>query len=79
VVEVAAPAVGPEPASRDASSFVMFSISTVHCPASAIPMGKATKTHTPNIHSIVFMAFFSDALRKTRLARIPASQYQPMK
>jgi hypothetical protein len=30
----------------------------VHCPASAIPMGKATRTHTPNIHSIVFMAFF---------------------
>jgi hypothetical protein len=67
VVEVADPAVGPEPASREASSFVTFSISAVHCPASAIPMGKAI-TQTPNIHSIAFMALFS-RLRLRKAAR----------
>ena len=61
VVEAAPPAVGPEPASREASGFVTFSISAVHCPPSAILMGKATRTQTPNIHSITFMATFLPA------------------
>jgi hypothetical protein len=59
VVEAAPPAVGPEPASREASSFVTFSISAVHCPASAVPMGKATRIQAPNINAVVFMALFS--------------------
>jgi hypothetical protein len=43
VVEPAASAVGPAPASRDASSFVIFLISVIHGPAQAVPMGKATR------------------------------------
>jgi hypothetical protein len=56
VVEAALPAVAPEPASREASSFVTFSISAVHYPASAVPMGKATRIQAPNITAVVFMA-----------------------
>ena len=43
MVGLAAPAVGPAPASRDASSFVIFSISVVHCPAAAIPRARPPK------------------------------------
>jgi hypothetical protein len=56
VVEAAPPAVGPEPASREASSFVTFSISAVHCPASTDATGKATKIQVPNINAIVLTA-----------------------
>src|SRR4029450_717390 len=56
VVEAAPPAVGPEPASREASSFVTFSISAVHCPASADATGKVNKIQVPNINAIVLMA-----------------------
>jgi hypothetical protein len=56
VVEAALPAVAPEPASREASSFVTFSISAVHCPAPATPRGKATRIQAPNITAVVFMA-----------------------
>ena len=56
MVGLAAPAVGPAPASRDASSFVIFSISVVHCPAAAVPMGKATKAQAPSSKVVVFMA-----------------------
>ena len=56
MVGLAAPAVGPAPASRDASSFVIFSISVVHCPAAAVPMGKATKAQAPSSNVVVFMA-----------------------
>jgi hypothetical protein len=56
VVEAAPPAVGPEPASREASSFVTFSISAVHCPASADATGKATRIQVPSINAIVLTA-----------------------
>ena len=59
MVEAAPPAVGPEPASREASSFVTFSISAVHCPALAVAMGKVTRIQVPNINAVVFMAVFS--------------------
>ena len=59
MVGLAAPAVGPAPASRDASSFVIFSISVVHGPAPAVPMGKATNVQAPSSKAVVFMALFS--------------------
>jgi Lipocalin-like domain len=55
VVVPAAPAVGPDPASRDAKSLVTFSISVVHGPAAAVPSGKATTAHVANNNVIVFM------------------------
>jgi hypothetical protein len=58
-VEAAPAVVGPEPASREASSFVTFSISAVHCPASAVAMGKATKIQVPNINAVVLMVLLS--------------------
>jgi hypothetical protein len=58
-VEAAPDVVGPEPASREASSFVTFSISAVHCPASAAPISMGTRTQAPNVNAIVFMALFS--------------------
>jgi hypothetical protein len=57
VVVPAAPAVGPDPASRDASSLVTFSISAVHGPAAAVPSGKATTLQAANSNVIVFMRF----------------------
>jgi hypothetical protein len=55
----AAPAVGPDPASRDASTLVRLSISAVHGPAAAGPTGKATKAQAPSSNVIVFICFFS--------------------
>jgi hypothetical protein len=65
VVEAAPPAVGPEPASREASNFVTFSISAVHCPAWADATGKATKIQVPNINGIVLMALPLAVIAKT--------------
>src|ERR1041384_3363989 len=56
VVVPAGPAVGPAPASRDASSFVRFSISAVHGPATAISVGKTSSAQAPNRNVVAFMA-----------------------
>jgi len=58
VVVPAAPAVGPEPASRDASSLVRFSISALHGPAAAVPIGKTAKAQAPNSNVVIFICFF---------------------
>src|SRR5438552_9766212 len=50
-----APAVGPAPASRAASSFVRFSISVVHGPAAAVPIGKATRAKVPRSNVVALM------------------------
>jgi hypothetical protein len=60
VVVPAAPAVGPAPASRDANSFVTFSISVVHGPAAAVPSGKTTRAYAQSSKLIVFMRFSPD-------------------
>jgi len=70
VVGLAAPAVGPAPASRDASSFVIFSISVVHCPAAAVPMGKATKAQAPSSNAVEFMALLPVA-SESRVCEFP--------
>jgi hypothetical protein len=62
VVVPTAPAVGPDPASRDASSLVTFSISAVHGPAAAVASGKATMAQAPSSHMIIFMTFSPDLL-----------------
>jgi hypothetical protein len=54
---VVPPAVGPAPASRDASSLVTFSISVVQGPAEAAP-DKATTAHAPSSNVPVFMRGF---------------------
>jgi hypothetical protein len=59
VVVAVGPAVGPEPASRDANSLVTFSISAVQGPAAAVPSGNATTAQAPSSNVIVFMSFFS--------------------
>jgi len=47
VVVPVGPAVGPDPASRDASSLVKFSISDVHGPAAAVASGNTTTAQAP--------------------------------
>jgi hypothetical protein len=49
------PDVGPDPASLDASSFVIFSISFEHGPAPADPAGKA-KTAATIANTLIFIA-----------------------
>jgi hypothetical protein len=56
------PAVGPAPASREASSFVILSISVVHGPAQAAP-GRITIAQAPNSNVAVFMALSRLRLR----------------
>src|SRR5215475_3368656 len=72
VVVAVGPAVGPDPASRDASSLVRFSISAVHGPAAAAPSGKATMAQAPSSNVIVFMSFFSDS--RIRQAKITTEE-----
>src|SRR5947209_2927649 len=60
VVVPTGPAVGPAPASRDASSLVRFSISVVYGPAAAVPSGKPTRAQGPSSKVIVFMRFSPD-------------------
>src|SRR5437773_10701348 len=55
VVVPTGPAVGPAPASRDASSFVRFSISAVHGPATAISIGKTSSAQAPKRNVVAFM------------------------
>jgi len=57
VVVTVGPAVGPDPASRDARSLVTFSISAVHGPAAAVASGKATTVQAPSSDMIIFMTF----------------------
>src|SRR5437764_8157024 len=60
VVVPVGPAVGPDPASRDASSLVTFSISAVHGPAAAVPSEKATTAQAPS-NEIASMSLSSDS------------------
>ena len=60
VVVPTGPAVGPAPASRDANSFVRFSISVVHGPAAAVPSGRSTSAHAADNKETVFMTFSPD-------------------
>jgi len=60
VVVPVAPAVGPDPASFDASSLVTFSISAVHGPAAGVATGKATTAQAPSSNVIVFMRVSPD-------------------
>src|SRR5262245_31426808 len=68
LVVPAAPAVGPVPASREAISLVRLSISLVHGPAAATPIGKMSRAHAPSRNPLVFMTFsFSRSrIRKPR-------------
>src|SRR3954466_3017621 len=56
VVALATPAVGPAPASFDASNLVTLSISVVHGPAPAVPADNAARAQAPSSNVIVFMA-----------------------
>jgi hypothetical protein len=76
VVELAAPVVGPAPASRDASSFVIFSISVVHGPAPAVPIGKTTSVQAPSSKAVVFMALSPGCVAESRM-RISPFDNQP--
>src|SRR5262245_57396867 len=57
LVVPAAPAVGPAPASREAISLARLSISLLHGPAAAEPIGPISRAHAPNRKVVVFMAF----------------------
>src|SRR5262245_19955392 len=57
LVPPAGPAVGPAPASRDAISLARLSISPVHGPAAADPIGPISRAHAPNRNVLVFMTF----------------------
>ena len=54
LVVLAAPAVGPAPASRAAMNLVRLSISVVHGPAAAVP-SEISSALAPNINVMVFM------------------------
>jgi hypothetical protein len=58
-----APAVGPAPASFDASNLVTLSISVVHGPAPAVPADNAARAQAPSSNVIVFMALSPVAMR----------------
>src|SRR5262245_38124394 len=66
LVVPATPAVGPEPASRDAISLARLSISLVHGPAAADPIGPMRRAHAPNRNVLVFMTFSPGYVRKPR-------------
>jgi hypothetical protein len=70
VVDPTGPAVGPAPASRDASNFVRFSISAVHGPAVAISIGKTSKAQAPTSDVIIFMAPSPRKIGNPRWAQI---------
>src|SRR5262245_44797692 len=57
LVVPAAPVVGPAPASREAISLATLSISLVHGPAAAAPIGKTSRAPAPNSNVVVFMTF----------------------
>jgi hypothetical protein len=77
VVELAAPVVGPAPASRDASNFVIFSISVVHGPAPAVPIGKTTSVQAPSSKAVVFMALSPGCVVAESRMRISPFDNQP--
>jgi hypothetical protein len=77
VVALAPPAVGPAPASFEASSFVTLSISQVQGPAMAVPADSAASAPAPSSKVIVFMTFSPGCdCEKPRL-RISGFPYQP--
>jgi hypothetical protein len=61
-----APAVGPAPASFEASNLVTLSISVVHGPAPAVPVDNAARAQAPSSNVIVFMALSPVAIAKRR-------------
>ena len=64
MVALAPPAVGPAPASLEASSLVTLSISVVQGPAAAVPADTAARAQAPSSNVIVFMAFLPVAMAK---------------
>src|SRR5262245_11154189 len=68
LVVPAAPAVGPVPASREAISLVRLSISLVHGPAAATPIGKMSRAHAPSRNPLVFMTFSPGHASESRAA-----------
>src|SRR5262245_26943443 len=62
LVVPAAPAVGPAPASREAISLATLSISLVHGPAAADPIGPISRAHAPN-RNVIFLMTFSPGQR----------------
>src|SRR4051812_31542163 len=72
-----APAVGPAPASLDASNLVTLSISVVQGPAPAVPADNAARAQAPSSNVIVFMALSPGCECETPPMRIPAFPYQP--
>src|SRR3954453_3337123 len=77
VVALATPAVGPAPASFDASNLVTLSISVVHGPAPAVPADNAARAQAPSSNVIVFMALSPGCDCETPPMRIPTFPYQP--
>src|SRR5512132_70802 len=73
VVVPTGPAVGPAPASRDASSFVRFSISAVHGPAAAISIGKTSSAQAPKRNVLAFMALLLENRQSALRADVPFS------
>src|SRR5262245_10693467 len=80
LVVPAAPAVGPAPASRDAISLARLSISLLHGPAAADPIGPISRAHAPNTRVVVFMTFSPGCPRqKDGGFRTAIFRYQPGK
>src|SRR6476620_11469182 len=78
VLGSAAPiAVGPAPASFDASNLVTLSISVVHGPAPAVPADNAARAQAPSSNVIVFMALSPGCDCETPPMWIPTFPYQP--
>src|SRR5262245_10704340 len=75
----AAPAVGPAPASREAISLARLSISPVHGPAAAEPIGPISRAHAPNRKVVVFMAFSPGHRPNAARLRTAMLRYQPGK
>src|SRR5262249_59053267 len=70
LVVPAAPAVGPAPASRDAISLARLSISLVHGPAAADPIGPISSVHAPNTNVVVLMTFSPGEVRKHKASEL---------
>src|SRR5262249_43214997 len=77
LVVPATPAVGPAPASREAISLVRLSISVVHGPARAVPIGTTNRVQAPNKNVFDFITFSPG--HGSKAARPPNStfRYQP--
>src|SRR5262249_10464049 len=71
---------GPAPASRDAISLARLSISLLHGPAAADPIGPISRAHAPNTSVVVFMTFSPGCPRRKDAGfRTAIFRYQPGK